>query len=148
MMKKKQAIKRIPLIAALFLIFLIGCSEENATDKMAPAAGDDDRIVVDLNERPAGFGSAGQASELLSIIQKNPGKNFYKIIYKTEEDKVEMFCDLNRRMLVRTHTRKDGTGTQDVWTGYILDRIKICAAGAGTLNDTPVGEKLGTFTSF
>ncbi len=98
---------------------------------------------ADLGTRPFGFGSQGQARELLALIEANPGKARYTITYRTDADVVVFSADLAKGVMVRIH-RYPADGTSETWTGYVLERLQNGARG-GSLNDTPAGKLPGDY---
>jgi len=92
-----------------------------------------------LGHRSWGFGSMNQAKALLALINSDPGKAKYQIMYQTDVDTVIFGCDLNKEVLIRLHQKKNGRGTHETWKGYIMERLAAGAAG-GSLNDTPMGK--------
>ncbi|HEY3057473.1 MAG TPA: hypothetical protein VGL99_00705 [Chloroflexota bacterium] len=109
----------------------------------APLSGSGE-LSTDLGSRGIGFGSEGQAKELLAIIQQNPGKANYNISYRTDIDAVVFGADVTRQVIVRVHQEAGKGGSQETWSGYTLERLRNAAAG-GSLNDTPAGKLMGTF---
>jgi len=100
-----------------------------------------------LGHLPTDFGSEGQVQELLKLMEKNPGKVDYQIDYQTDVDVVLFGCNFEKDVIIRIHQGKDGHGSQEMWQGYIIERLNNAASG-GSLNDTPEGKKLGTFEAF
>lgn len=101
----------------------------------------------DLGQQPVDFGSVDQARELLSLIEEESNRADYQIVYQTEDDAVVFGCNFEEDVIVRIHQRPDGSGSQEAWQGYIMERLTSAASG-GSLNDTPEGEIFGTFESF
>lgn len=92
-------------------------------------------------------GSSGQARELLKLIEEQPGKADYQIIYQTSTDTVLFACNFEKQIVFRLHQTSDNHGTQEVWEGYVLERLQA-AAGGGSLNDTPEGKIPVIMTDF
>jgi hypothetical protein len=115
-----------------------------ADSKKPPTEG---KVSKDLGLRSLGFGSQGQSQELLKLMRATPNKTGYEITYRTDVDAVTFECDLSRNVLTRIHRYKDGRGKQEIWSGYVAERLKSASTG-GSLNDTPDGKKPGTFQSF
>lgn len=92
-------------------------------------------------------GSANQAVEMLKLIEAQPNKSDYQLSYSTKDDTVLFGCNFEKNVIVRIHQRPDGTGSQESWQGYVLERLKA-AAGGGSLNDTPEGKIEGSFEEF
>jgi hypothetical protein len=112
-----------------------------------PATTGSGELKVDLGTRPLGFGSQGQASELLRLIEQNPGKAAYSISYRSTSDVVVFGCDFAKDALVRVHQEPNNRGTGETWKGYIIERLRYAAAG-GSLNDTPAGKTPGSYQRF
>lgn len=110
----------------------------------APLIGE---VKKDLGVQSFGFGSHNQAKELQALIKANPNKAEYQIFYTTDVDLVMLGCDFNKDILWRAHKKNDGSGTKEVWKGYVSARLKNGAKG-GSLNDTPAGKLFGTYESF
>lgn len=104
-------------------------------------------ININLGRRGWGFGSTGQAKELLAVIKKYPKKASYTITYQTDVDTVVFGCDFNKDAIVRIHQDYKGGGTGESWKGYVMDRLKNASKG-GSLNDTPEGKIQGTMKGF
>jgi hypothetical protein len=85
-------------------------------------------------------GSTGQAAELLKLIEEQSGKINYELTYQTEIDTVLFACNFEKDVLVRIHQQPDDHGSQEVWQGYIMERLQNAAFGSGSLNDTPEGK--------
>jgi len=128
----------IPII--LFLAFCI--SSNSAADVKQ-----NDHIKQDLGYQSHAFGSQRQAITLIDLIKKHPGKNDYQIFYKTDRDVVVFGCNLKKNVIIRIHQDATGHGTQEMWSGYIMDRLNN-AAGGGSLNNTPTGKIMGIHQSF
>ena len=108
--------------------------------------GTSETLTFDLGTRSDSYGSTWQATELLSRIQQNPNATVIVITARdTSSDQLSVTADLRADRLIRRHVGPSGTSTQ-VWDGYLIDRIKS-AAGGGSLNDTPVGKRVGTYTT-
>lgn len=93
------------------------------------------------------FGSARQASELLRIMRMNPGKSSYNIQYDTSADVVIFECDFDKDVIMRLHQTPDGHRTAEKWIGAINERLENASRG-GSLNDTPLGRREGSFSIF
>lgn len=104
-------------------------------------------IKKDLGVKNVSFGSAGQAREILSLINDKPHQSKYQISYKTDEDTVFLECNIAMDIITRVHKRKNGTGTVEKWQGDALNRLQAAAKG-GSLNDTKKGKSAGTMTNF
>lgn len=91
--------------------------------------------------------SQDQARALLAMMAEAPGHVEYRVTYQAEGEATVVGCDLQRGVLVRVHQRASGKGSQEVWSGHIVERVSA-ATGGGTLNDTPDGKIPGTFESF
>ncbi len=138
--------RRALITLVTLAVFLGGASLVlYAADSMKSPTGG--KVSKDLGQRSLGFGSQGQSQELLKFMKATPNKTGYTITYRTDVDTVTLECDLSRNVLTRIHRYKDGRGKQEVWSGYVAERLKS-AAGGGSLNDTPDGKKPGTFQSF
>jgi len=99
-----------------------------------------------LGTQSYSYGSQNQAKEFLRLMKEKPNRSEYQIQYTTEEDSVLLACNFKKDVLVRIHQREKG-GTQEIWHGYIEERITNAAQGK-SLNDTPVGKKYGSMQSF
>lgn len=104
-------------------------------------------VKKDLGTKPDSFGSNQQALELIQFINENPGKADYQISYSTGNETILFGCNFTKDAIIRIHHHKDGHGTQEMWTGNLIERLNN-AAGGGSLNDTPNGKNMGTFQSF
>jgi len=93
------------------------------------------------------FGSENQAIALLDLIDRNQDKADLQISYTTDMDTVIFGCNLNKKAIIRLHTRPDGHGNSEVWIGDVLYRLKTTAAGK-SLNDTPSGKSFADTQSF
>lgn len=122
-------------------------SQANAPEEGTIPAQRSGQATKDLGHKSVSFGSTQQAQELLRLIEENPGKTDYQISYQTDEDVVLFGCNFDKEVIIRIHQRSDDHGTQEVWQGYIFDRLKAASDG-GSLNDTPEGKNPGTFQSF
>jgi hypothetical protein len=142
----------IVCIIAGFLCISCSNSDQKSTESKQPSqngtkASRQGEVKKDLGSRPYGFGSSNQAQELLNLINENQSKADYQVSYNTEDETILFGCNFNKDVIIRIHQRKDGRGTQEMWKGYIVERLDNAASG-GSLNDTPVGKKAGTFQSF
>jgi len=97
------------------------------------------KAEVNLGVRSFGFGSQGQARELLAVMDRQPGKNEYSITYDTGEDTVAFGCNFDTGVLARIHVSRTGRGSKETWRGSIVERLRS-ASGGGSLNDTPAGK--------
>jgi hypothetical protein len=104
-------------------------------------------IKRDLGVRNPSFGSAGQASAMLALINQHPHQRTYQVSYSTEDDTVFLECDIAMDTIIRVHKRRNGTGTTEKWQSEALYRLKTAAKG-GSLNDTRKGKSAGTITNF
>jgi hypothetical protein len=107
----------------------------------------DGKVSKYLGEQSTGFGSSGQSQELLKLFNSTPGKIEYEITYITDVDAVVFKFNLSSNELTRIHRYKDGRITQEIWNGYVTERLEN-ASGGGSLNDTPVGKSPGSYKSF
>jgi len=83
----------------------------------------------------------------LKLIQNNPNLENYKIL-KNESGEITIFrCNLEKNLILRIHQRNDGHGTQEMWRGDVLFRLKNAAKG-GSLNKTPSGNVPEYFQTF
>jgi len=119
----------------------------NATSSATSASSRSGRSDGNLGGRPAGFGSQGQAQELLLLIRQRPGLAEYTISYQTDIDRVDISCDFLYDVLTRTYTRPDNHGTTERWYGSLESRLQS-AAGGESLNDTPSGKSFATSSNF
>jgi hypothetical protein len=104
-------------------------------------------VKRDLGIRNVSFGSAGQASAMLSLLNDKPHQRKYQLSYKTKADTVFFEFDMAMDTIIRVHKRKNGTGTIERWQGDALYRLQAAAKG-GSLNDTKVGKSAGTMSNF
>lgn len=101
----------------------------------------------DLGLQSIDFNSTNQARALLDLIDQNPNQADYQITYQTDIDVVLIGANFDKDILVRLHQEPDSHGTQEIWQGYIIERLQN-AAGGGSLNDTPAGKQPGSFETF
>lgn len=100
-----------------------------------------------IGDQDKNFGSSNQASALLNVIRKTHGKASYNIQYITPVDVVIFGCDYDKNVIVRLHQKPDGHGTSEKWIGAIEERLENAARG-GSLNDTSLGKREGSFLTF
>lgn len=113
-------------------------SEFKATKKTAVA----DRrgsTARDLGKQSAMLGSSDQAAALVQLMEENPGMVDYKITFETNAGMVLFWCNFEKDVIIRIHTRPNGHGSTEKWVGYIEERLAAGAAGH-SLNDTPKGK--------
>lgn len=92
-------------------------------------------------------GSTAQSTALLELIENNPQYIDYQVSKELTDEVILFGCNIDKKVIIRIHQRKDGTGTQEVWTDHILYRLKTSKEG-GSLNETPQGNIPGSFFSF
>ena len=129
--------------STLFFILIL-CGQSMAGSQTPGRSGE---AKIDIGTRSVGYGTVGQAKELLATIKKHPNKSVYQISYRTSADTLVFGCDFAKDTITRVHYYKDGRRIREAWQGFILDRLKNGADG-GSLNDTPRGKSQGTFESF
>lgn len=105
------------------------------------------KVERNLGVESVQFGSTGQAQAMLQLLNDVPGKTDYLITYQTAIDVVFFGVDFDKKTISRMHSRPDGTGNAEQWSGYVLSRLES-AAGGGSLNDTPKGKLPGTSQYF
>ena len=88
-----------------------------------------------------------EAVALLQLMADEPGRTEYQIIFDVPGEITVFGCDLELERLVRVHQRPSGRGSQEVWTGYVMERLHAGATG-DTLNTTPAGKIFGTHETF
>lgn len=104
-------------------------------------------IKQNIGEQSSSLGSAGQATALLQIISDFPNRTEYQISYTTNGEIVVFGCDFSKDVLARLHNKPDGHGSAETWDGDIPFRLRA-AQNSESLNDTPTGKKLGSFSNF
>lgn len=88
-----------------------------------------------------------QATALLQLMTDEPGRTHYQVIFDVPGEITVFGCDLVKDILIRVHQRPSGRGSQEIWAGYVLERLRAGATGE-TLNTTPVGKIFGTHETF
>lgn len=91
--------------------------------------------------------TVSEATALLQLMVDEPGRTEYQIIFDVPGEITVFGCDLELERLVRVHQRPSGSGSQEVWTGYVMERLRAGATGE-TLNTTPAGKIFGTHETF
>lgn len=71
-----------------------------------------------------------EATLLLSLVTREPGKDLYEISYQAGSDKVTFAYDAAGDTLAREQRGADGHGEKTEWTGSSVDRLQEAAAGA------------------
>jgi len=84
--------------------------------------------------------TAAQARSLLEFIEANPGRGRYTITKRTEQGVVVLGCDFDREVLSRVLQKADGSQIQEVWRGFIMERLQGATSGK-SLDHTPEGLK-------
>lgn len=150
----KEAVRKLGAWAAAALVVFILWAWPSPNDEKHPqapkqkvSATSRSAVEVNLGYLPAPLTSQDQATTLLDLIAKNPGRNPYQLTYKTADNVVIFGCNLDKNIIVRMHNYNDGSGSAESWHGNVRYRLQQAAAG-NSLNDTPGGNSPGTFTRF
>ncbi|GAB6111686.1 hypothetical protein [Desulfomicrobium salsuginis] len=88
-----------------------------------------------------------EAVALLQLMADEPGRTQYHVVFDVPGEITVFGCDLVKEVLIRVHQRPSGRGSQEVWAGYVMERLRAGATGE-TLNTTPLGKIFGTHESF
>jgi hypothetical protein len=109
---------------------------QSRAEEKPPANGQ--QAVLSLGELPSIMPQSEEATLLLALLTREPGKTHYEIDYRTGGVTVAFAYSPGSDIVTREQRGTDGHGEKSVWTGYGADRLQGAAAGA-TLSDTPDG---------
>ncbi len=119
-------VKKIIIFISCIIVAILCVSYKNSENKIEKSNQQAEIIIKevpqgeikkDLGTKPDGFGSNQQALELIQFIKENPGKADYQISYSTGNETILFGCSFTKDAIIRIHHRKDGHGTQEMWTG-------------------------------
>ena len=94
--------------------------------------------ILSLGELPSVLPQSEEATLLLALVSREPGKSLYEISYQADGATVTFAYDAAGDDLVEVQHQADGHGEKTEWTGSSVDRLQGAAAGA-TLSATPDG---------
>lgn len=94
--------------------------------------------ILSLGELPSVLPQSEEATLLLALVTREPGKNLYEISYQADGAMVTFAYDAAGDTLTHEQRQADGHGEKIEWTGSSVDRLQGAAAGA-TLSATPDG---------
>jgi hypothetical protein len=96
------------------------------------------QAVLPLGELPSVMPLSEEATLLLALVTREPGKTLYEIDYHADGSTVTFAYSQGSDTLTREQRGGDGHGTRSVWATYGVERLQAAAAGA-TLSETPDG---------
>ena len=96
------------------------------------------QAVLPLGELPSLMPQSEEATLLLALVTREPGKTLYEIDYHAEGATITFAYSPPNDTLTREQRSGDGHGTMSVWATYGVERLQGAAAGA-TLSETPDG---------
>jgi hypothetical protein len=96
------------------------------------------QALLSLGELPSVMPQSEEATLLLALVTREPGKTLYEIDYRSGDSTVAFAYSPSTDTITREQKSTDGHGERSVWMGHGVDRLQGAAAGA-TLSDTPDG---------
>jgi hypothetical protein len=89
-----------------------------------------------------------EAAAMLKFMTDHPGHRLYTLLIAAPGEGIGFSCDLKKQTLIRIHKRNSGGGSQEIWKGEVMYRLRAGADETGTLNDTPHGKDFAVMTTF
>ena len=142
-----RARRRLPVwlevsVVAIILLVLVGGATTawvlHHSRSEQQSATSNQQSVMSLGEVPSVLSQGEEATLLLSLVTREPGKNLYEISYQADGNRVTFAYDAAGDTLERDQRGADGHGEKTQWTGSSVDRLQEAASGA-TLSYTPDG---------
>ncbi len=93
------------------------------------------------------YGSGIQARALLGLMEAKPDRRLYVVSFTHQGEQTIVAYLVDADELYRTHLRPGGRGTEELWRGWVVSRLRSAEQG-GSLNDTPEGRVPGGFATF
>ena len=123
----------VALLAGGMTVWLLSCSR---SEDKPPS--NSQQATLSLGELPSVMPQSEEATLLLALVTREPGKTLYEIDYHAGGSTIAFAYSPGDDTLTREQRDADGHGERSVWTGNGVDRLQGAAAGA-TLSDTPEG---------
>ena len=110
----------------------------HSPDTEQQSAANAQQAVLPLGELPSVMPQSEEATLLLALVTREPGKTLYEIDYRADGSTITFAFSPGSDTLTREQRGGDGHGTRSVWATYGVERLQGAAAGA-TLSETPDG---------
>lgn len=122
-------------VTAFFLGYFLGLPKAGLfAEKTVHLAAPPSRAMIDLGPQDASFDEQSQAQALLALLVEQAGKKEYVIRFRKDSKQIILICDFNNKILTRSTTHADGSGTTERWNDDVLERLRNAAGGRGFAN--------------